>query len=87
MVEAILDSAGVWIYRAEPFIAERATIRLAWYPRVRRVKIEQVAKIIDINRSNVSRGSDSVLVPPPRQCGRHRSAKGLAASLDEPLQI
>lgn len=69
MVEAILDSAGVWAYRQEPFIAERAIIRLAWYLRARRVKVEQIAKIVGINRSNVSRGLDSLLISPDNTVG------------------
>lgn len=69
MVEASLDSAGVWAYRQEPFIAERAIVRLAWYLRARRVKVEQIAKIVGINRSNVSRGLDSLLISPDNTVG------------------
>ena len=69
MVEALLGSDNAWTYRSEPFIAERATIRLAWYLRSKGAKIEQIAEIVRINKSNVSRGLDSLLIPPDNTVG------------------
>lgn len=69
MVEAFLDANGAWTYRSEPFIAERAIIRLSWHLRFKEVTVEQIAKIIDIHKSNVSRGLDCLLIPPDNTVG------------------
>lgn len=69
MVEAFLNSDNVWTYSSEPFIAGRAIIRLSWHLRFKGVTVEQIAKIIDIHKSNVSRGLDSLLIPPDNAVG------------------
>jgi hypothetical protein len=69
MVEAFLDANGVWTYRSEPFIADRAIIRLSWHLRFKGVTVEQIAKLIGIHKSNVSRGIDSLLIPPDNTVG------------------
>jgi hypothetical protein len=69
MAEAKLASNGDWTHRREPFIAERAIMRLAWYLYAEGVTIEKIAAIIGINKSNVSRGFDALLIPPKNTVG------------------
>jgi len=69
MAEAKLASNGDWTYRREPFIAERAIMRLAWYLYAEGVTIEKIAAIIGIHKSNVSRGFDALLIPPKNTVG------------------
>ncbi|WP_301235481.1 hypothetical protein [Pandoraea cepalis] len=69
MVEAFVDSGGTYTYRSEPFIAERAVVRLAWCMRNKGAKIEQIAKLIGCNKSNVSRGFENLLIQPNNAVG------------------
>ncbi|WP_146144230.1 hypothetical protein [Paraburkholderia sp. BL25I1N1] len=69
MVEAFVDSDGAYFYRSEPFIAERAIIRLAWCLRFKGAKMEPIAKLVGLNKSNVSRGLDNLLIPSSNEVG------------------
>jgi hypothetical protein len=69
MVEAFLGADNAWTYRSEPFIAERAVIRLAWSLCFKKVKFEQIKEIIGIDKSNISRGLASLLIPPDNTVG------------------
>jgi len=67
MIEAFVDSDGAYTYRSEPFIAERAVIRFAWCARHKGAKIEQIAKLVGLNKSNVSRGLENSMIPPKNE--------------------
>ncbi|RKE24444.1 hypothetical protein B0G76_8331 [Paraburkholderia sp. BL23I1N1] len=69
MVEAFLEPDNTWSYRSEPFIAGRAIIRLAWCLCRKGVKLEQIAKVIGIDKSNISRGLALLLIPPNNTVG------------------
>ncbi|CAJ6220348.1 Uncharacterised protein [Burkholderia pseudomallei] len=69
MVEASLQSNGAWSFAREEFIAARAIIRVAWYLRAKGTTIEKIAEVIGINKSNVSRGLESSLIPPENTVG------------------
>ncbi|TAM01408.1 MAG: hypothetical protein EPN70_19460 [Paraburkholderia sp.] len=69
MVEAFLESNGTWTFAQEQFIAARAIIRVAWYLRAKGATIEKIAEVIGINKSNVSRGLESSLIPPENTVG------------------
>lgn len=64
MIEAFREPDGGWTYRAEPFIAERAVIRLAWYLSAEGMKLRDIAKIVGIAASNISRGFQQLLIQP-----------------------
>ena len=76
MVEAFLEADGTWVYHAEPVIAERAIMRLAWYMSHKasymsdkNVPLRDIAKVIGIDVSNVSRGFTQLLIPPKNTVG------------------
>lgn len=69
MIETFVDSSGAYTFRSEPLIAERAIIRFAWCARNKGAKIEQIAKLVGLNKSNVSRGLENLLVPPNNEVG------------------
>lgn len=75
MVEAVREPDGGWTYRREPFIAERAVIRLAWYLAWERANLRDIAKIVGIAASNISRGFQPLLIQP-------KNAVGLAPPCD-----
>ncbi|MFC6950343.1 hypothetical protein ACFQI9_38390 [Paraburkholderia dipogonis] len=68
-VEAFREPDGVWSYRREPFIADRAVIRLAWYLAWERVKLRDIAKIVGLAASNISRGFQPLLIQPKNAVG------------------
>ncbi|MDN7905547.1 hypothetical protein QZM18_15725 [Burkholderia diffusa] len=63
-IEAFPAPDGSWTYRPESFIAERAVIRLAWYLAHEGMKLRDIAKIVGIAASNISRGLQSLLIQP-----------------------
>ncbi|AWY65018.1 hypothetical protein A8H36_06995 [Burkholderia thailandensis] len=75
MVEAFLESDGGWTYRREPLIAERAVIRLAWYMAYEDMTLREIAKVVGIYASNVSRGFQLLSIQP-------KNAPGLAPPAD-----
>lgn len=75
MIEAFVDSGGTYNFRSEPFIADRAVVRFAWCARNKGAKIEQIAKLVGCNKSNVSRGFENLLIPPNNEVGM-RPPKG-----------
>lgn len=75
MIEAFREQYGGWTYRSEPFIAERAVIRLAWCLAHEGMKLRDIAKIGGIAASNISRGLQPLLIQP-------KNAVGLAPPAD-----
>lgn len=69
MVEAFRDLGGNWTYRLEPFIAERAIIRLAWYLVHEGMTLRAIEKIVGISASNISRGFQALLIQPKNAVG------------------
>lgn len=75
MIEAFVDPNGVYSYRAEPFIAERAIIRLAWFilrwaHRLKEdVPLAKIAQVVGIVPSNISRGITPLLISPKNAVG------------------
>ncbi len=69
MIEAFREPDGGWTYRAEPFIAERAVIRLAWYLAYEGMKLREIAKVVGIYASNVSRGLQPLSTKPNNAIG------------------
>jgi len=69
MIEAFRDPDGRWTYRPEPLIAERAVIRLAWYLAHEGVNFRDIAKIVGISTSNISRGLQPLLIQPKNAVG------------------
>lgn len=69
MIEAFREPDGGWTYRAEPFIAERAVIRLAWYLSAEGMKLRDIAKIVGIAASNISRGFQLLMIQPKNAVG------------------
>ncbi|WP_423392699.1 hypothetical protein [Burkholderia sp. LMG 21824] len=63
-IEVFRAPDGGWTYQPEPFIAERAVIRLAWYLAHEGMKLRDIAKIAGIAASNISRGFQSLLIQP-----------------------
>ncbi len=64
MIEVFWDPSRGWIFQQEQFIAERAVIRLAWYLAHEGMKLRDVARIVGIAASNISRGFQSLLIQP-----------------------
>ncbi|MGJ0528295.1 hypothetical protein ACR42A_32500 [Burkholderia gladioli] len=64
IIEVFRDPKQGWIFQQEPFIAERAVIRLAWYLAHEGMKLRDVAKIVGIAASNISRGFQALLIQP-----------------------
>ncbi|MFP3275110.1 MAG: hypothetical protein RXR52_29905, partial [Paraburkholderia sp.] len=75
MVEGFLDPDGAYTYRPEPFIAERAIIRLAWYVlrhahlHKEKVSLAKIGQVIDISPSNISRGVAPPMISPKNAVG------------------
>lgn len=69
MIEAFREPDGGWTYCAEPFIAGRAVIRLAWYLAYERMKLREIAKVVGIYASNVSRGFQPLSIKPNNAIG------------------
>lgn len=69
MIEAFREPDGGWTYRPELFIAERAVIRLAWYLAAEGMKLRDIAKIVGIAASNISRGFQQLLIQPRNAIG------------------
>lgn len=69
MVEASLGVDGSWTYTAAPYISERAAMRLAWYLRAKGCAITDIARVIGIHKSNISRGLDALLISPQNSIG------------------
>ena len=75
MVEAFFEPDGTWKFAREPFIAERAIIRLGWYilrlaHRLKEdVPLAKIAKVVGIVPSNISRGLTPLLISPKNAVG------------------
>lgn len=69
MVEAVLEPDNVWVYHSEPFISERAIIRLAWCLCYHGAKFDQIKEIVGIDKSNISRGLGSLPIAPDNTVG------------------
>jgi hypothetical protein len=75
MVEGFLDTDGAYTYRPEPFIADRAIIRLAWYVlrhaylHKEEVSLAKIKQVVGIDASNISRGIASLLISPKNTVG------------------
>jgi hypothetical protein len=75
MIEASLEPDGTWTFTREPFIAERAIIRLAWFMLRRahlskaNLPLAKIAQVIGISPSNISRGIGALLISPKNALG------------------
>lgn len=69
MIEASLGVDGTWTYASEPYVSERAAMRLAWYLRAKGCTIADIAQVIGIHKSNVSRGFENLLIQPNNAVG------------------
>lgn len=75
MVEGFLDPDGAYTYRPEPFIADRAIIRLAWYVlrhaylHKEEVSLAKIKQVVGIDASNISRGVGSLPISPKNTVG------------------
>lgn len=69
MIEAFHTSDDGWSYQEEPFIAERVVIRLAWYLAHEGMNLREIAEIVGIAASNVSRGFQALLIQPKNSVG------------------
>ncbi|MGP8433729.1 hypothetical protein ACT2FY_05450 [Paraburkholderia fungorum] len=75
MVEGFLDPDGAYTYRSEPFVADRAIIRLAWYVlrhahlHKEEVSLAKIGQVIGIAPSNISRGVAPPMISPKNAVG------------------
>ncbi|MCL4665525.1 hypothetical protein [Burkholderia pseudomallei] len=69
MIEVFRDADRGWTYQLEPFIAERAVIRLAWHLAHEGMTLRLIQKIVGISASNISRGFQPLLIQPKNAVG------------------